>query len=309
MGTDFRVAVVGRRRLRSGTGPFVAEYLARRGAQVHGWDRAEAGRLLDPASRHPEIDAVAICSPAETHLGYLEAAVLKGLHVFCEKPIAWPENHSPEAFQEIAGRVGRLLEAAGRSGLVVHENTQWVYTVEEFRRMAGAAAEEPVERFRCELSPSSGVPVEMMMECSAHANSLLLEFGRGEVENPRVRFQTAADGRGRLEIDFDSRGASGGPVRVEYRFMQQSGQPRHAAYEVNQARAERRIELNGYRIFFRVGEWEREIRDPLHLSVEHFLAKVAGAVPNTAHARIIENLRMSGALVEACSRQCEAHHA
>lgn len=37
---------------------------------------------------NPEIDAVLISSPAFTHPGFLEAAVMAGKHVYCEKPAA-----------------------------------------------------------------------------------------------------------------------------------------------------------------------------------------------------------------------------
>ncbi len=36
---------------------------------------------------HPDIDAVVICSPTDTHLEVIQAAAAAGKHIFCEKPI------------------------------------------------------------------------------------------------------------------------------------------------------------------------------------------------------------------------------
>ncbi|MCC5927795.1 MAG: inositol 2-dehydrogenase [Cyclobacteriaceae bacterium] len=41
---------------------------------------------LEEIMKHPEIDAVAICSPTNTHADYIEMAAKAGKHIFCEKP-------------------------------------------------------------------------------------------------------------------------------------------------------------------------------------------------------------------------------
>jgi len=37
--------------------------------------------------QHPEVDALVVCSPTDTHTEIIEAAAAAGKHVFCEKPI------------------------------------------------------------------------------------------------------------------------------------------------------------------------------------------------------------------------------
>lgn len=285
-----RVAVIGPHRRRTGTGPFVSEFLRRGGCAVVPWDRAQARCLVDPDCR-PDLDAVAICSPAETHLDYLVAALDRGLHVFCEKPIVWPAD--PPRIAALA----EALDFARRNRLVVHENTQWVYTLRDFRRIAGGFEPDDVEQFRCELAPSSGTVAGMIMECSAHANSLLIELGSSGMEDLQMNFEP---GPAILDIAFRGRRPSGGPVEVEYHFARHAGQPRPAAYEINRRRVERRVELDSYRVFLRHESLELEIPDPLQSSVEDFVAKLSrpAACPDS-FSRILANIRMSCQLLNA----------
>jgi myo-inositol 2-dehydrogenase/D-chiro-inositol 1-dehydrogenase len=37
--------------------------------------------------KHPEVDAIAICSPTDTHAKYIVDAAKAGKHIFCEKPV------------------------------------------------------------------------------------------------------------------------------------------------------------------------------------------------------------------------------
>jgi predicted dehydrogenase len=55
-----------------------------------------------------EIDAVSVCTPDETHADYIVAALNRGLHVLCEKPLT-----------DSVDGVRRILEAESRSGKVL----------------------------------------------------------------------------------------------------------------------------------------------------------------------------------------------
>jgi myo-inositol 2-dehydrogenase/D-chiro-inositol 1-dehydrogenase len=59
---------------------------ARKVAEQHGIPsiRREFGELV----HDPEIDAVLICSPTDTHAEYIIAAARAGKDIFCEKPVA-----------------------------------------------------------------------------------------------------------------------------------------------------------------------------------------------------------------------------
>jgi predicted dehydrogenase len=65
--------------------------------------------------RHPDIEAVVIATPAETHFGLAQEAIANGKHVFCEKPLAihYAEGVLLERAASLAKRVlmvGHLLE-------------------------------------------------------------------------------------------------------------------------------------------------------------------------------------------------------
>ena len=47
----------------------------------------------------PEIDAVFICSPTDTHINVIEAAAKAGKHIFCEKPISFSDEATINAYQ------------------------------------------------------------------------------------------------------------------------------------------------------------------------------------------------------------------
>jgi myo-inositol 2-dehydrogenase / D-chiro-inositol 1-dehydrogenase len=56
---------------------------------------------------HPELDAVVICSPTDTHLDVILAAAAAGKHIFCEKPI-----------DSDLGRIDRALAAVSNAQIV-----------------------------------------------------------------------------------------------------------------------------------------------------------------------------------------------
>lgn len=65
---------------------------------------AEAGEILADAS----IDAVLICTPTDTHADLIEAAVLAGKAVFCEKPVDLDAERIRRCLRTVAG-TGRPL--------------------------------------------------------------------------------------------------------------------------------------------------------------------------------------------------------
>ncbi|OFQ93187.1 inositol 2-dehydrogenase [Staphylococcus sp. HMSC065A08] len=51
--------------------------------------------------RDPEVDAIIICSPTDTHVDIIKAAAANGKHIFCEKPISLSLEEAEEAVESI----------------------------------------------------------------------------------------------------------------------------------------------------------------------------------------------------------------
>ena len=77
--------------------PEAESWAARRGVRKIGKD---AGEII----RDPEIDAVLICSPTDTHAELIGQAAAAGKHIFCEKPVSLDVRKTARA-------VGKAKEA------------------------------------------------------------------------------------------------------------------------------------------------------------------------------------------------------
>lgn len=86
----------------------------------------DAERLFDERP-----DAVLIATPSASHLGLVEAAIARGIHVFCEKPLTLSGAESAQ-----------LAAAAERAGLVtqVGYHNRFVGTFQEVERLLRAGA-------------------------------------------------------------------------------------------------------------------------------------------------------------------------
>lgn len=47
----------------------------------------------------PEVEAVFICSPRDTHIPIIKEVAKEGKHVFCEKPIGFSDEETIEAYE------------------------------------------------------------------------------------------------------------------------------------------------------------------------------------------------------------------
>jgi hypothetical protein len=299
-----RVGIIGPRRSHTGTGPFVARFLKECGCEVLEWTTAEASLFLTRPASLPAVDAVAICSPSASHFDYVSAALRRGVHVFCEKPMVWPRDHSSVALRSLIADLAHAV-ATMPGPAAIHENTQWPYTLGDYHQLVGEIDPNDIREFACEFGPSLGDPAEMVMETAPHANSLLLALGCSGVENLSVAFRRADDRPALLDVRFESRSPNDGAVDVHYRFEQCANQPRAAAYAVNGRWVRRRIASPDYQIFFGHAGREMRIADPLELSVRDFVGKALAGAAQPRNAEILspirENLEMSAAILERCA--------
>jgi hypothetical protein len=304
-----RIGVIGPDRRRNGTGPFVARELIACNVQIVAVASrlaengcAAAARLRDSGvagveAVHPAeallerggLDAIAICSPAETHAGLLRRALDRRLHVFCEKPLLWgPPGETAQAVLE-------LVDGFASSGLVLHESAQWIYTLPAFERAYGAIDRERVRDLQVELAPPERAVPEMMREAFPHVASLLIATG-GRGAPREVEWRLEPDGEA-LDLRFSVANASGTALRVGARFTHAPAQPRPAAYAIDGRWFRRRIGP-GYAISMEGAGRVWPIDDPLAQSVAAFVEAVRAALAGAAVQRATASA-MAAALNDA----------
>ncbi len=309
-----RVAVVGARRRRQGTGEWVARELARQGCEVvavvgttpatveeacahlrarHGIG-ARGYTTLEALLEAEDVDAVAICSPPAAHLDQLEAAAGAECHVLCEKPLFWSDD--PEAPGRAAQAIDRLT-AAGRTLTV---NAQWPFTLPAFREIHPDAYGEgrPVERFTMRLSPLDPELPGMVRDSASHPLSMLQALvGPSAIED--VRLVQPRHEPDEQVLRWTHRPRSGAPaVAAELRLRPCPEPPRPAGYAINGREVSRRVKLPEYAISFAAEGARVPVRDPLATAVEDFVRRArAGAPPDRDAA--LEGMTHLQALVAA----------
>jgi predicted dehydrogenase len=312
-----RVAVVGARRERQGTGEFIARSFAQHGCSVEaiaGTSEASAEKArgalrdryaidcrayvsLDELLRKEKPDVVAVASPAEFHRAALEAALRAGCHVFCEKPLFWSDAYDGDDSEELVrDDAGRLHELAHGRGRLLFLNTQWPETLDAFRELHPDALDQPLRSLDMWMSPLSE-GTTMVVDSAPHVLSLVHALaGEGDVEPGRFDASRWPHG---LDLEFDFRHAKG-VARVGLHLRQCPEPPRPAAYAVNGRRADRVVELPSYRQSFESTGRRVELADPLERRVKRFIDAVGRGEPTDRYA-IVEAMAQLARLVSVVS--------
>jgi predicted dehydrogenase len=281
-----RVAVVGARRVRQGTGEYVARQLAELGCTVPAIvgttpasiEQARAGLRerygldvrgypsLAALLERERVDAVAICSPHDAHLAQLELALEARLHVLCEKPLWWAPGLTRAAVEETANR---LVDRCAEAGRYLHLNAQWPYTLDAYHELFPGARGVRPSSLSMWLAPmTSGV--DAVVDAGSHLISMLQALlGPGELVEARVTFQDPDHLRATARYVHAS-----GATAAELRLGRCPTPPRPAGYALDGNAVERRIELPSYRFSFEAGGRTVPVRDPLAASVEDFVRSV-----------------------------------
>jgi len=320
-----RVAVVGARRVRQGTGEYVARDLARGGAEVvaivgtspasldearrglaqrHGLDvrgHLSLQALLD-AER---IDAVAICSPPEAHRQDLLLAAEARLHVFAEKPLLWSQGdeRDPGAGPRLEAEVGALCDRLASAGRTLRLNAQWPCTLESFYELHPDLRGVPPRTFAMAQGPTGEAGPAMIVDSGSHPISMLLALcGPGTMQD--IRVTTLDRARGRLGVAFDWVHAAG-RCATTIDLTHCPKPPRPASYAVDGRRVDRLIDPGTYTFTFAEAGVETPrtvpVRDPLSVSVSDFLrAARAGTPPD--RARLVLGQTQLQALAAAVAR-------
>jgi hypothetical protein len=144
---------------------------------------------------HEGLDAVAICSPVQSHRKHLRSALASGVHVLCEKPLLLESGRDPVADAR------PLVEGFAQAGKVLMLNEPWPYTLAFFDELYPEARiySRPPQHLAVLLCPCTP-GFEMISSSVPHALSLLFALcpPRGLVERLRVEANDARDGGSRF---------------------------------------------------------------------------------------------------------------
>lgn len=282
-----RFGIVGARRVRQGLGPFVAKHLVAQGhsvAAVLGRTEASAAAGAEDVRRasgarpapYAErsaflaagLDAVMVATPAGTHLAEVRAALGAGLHVLCEKPLAW----HPETDWE--GQIAALEDLAHGAGVVLAANAQWPWAIPAWCELFGteraALAAAPVRRFAMGLAPAS-IGRQMVGDALPHPLSVAQALRPDVDALADVRVRGA---EGLVTVDFTLTGERG-PLAVTVELEGgAAAQPRSAWLEIDGRRAERCVRTRDYALFLRDGARVVDLPDPLFARLAEFAGRI-----------------------------------
>jgi predicted dehydrogenase len=311
-----RVAVVGARRSRQGTGEFIARAFAKNGWKVesivgtseasceearrglkerHGLD-VRAYLSLDDLLAKEKPYAVAIASPAQAHQHHLLQALNAGCHVFCEKPLFWSDalvddDAVSESFARDYATI--FVDLAERQNRVLALNTQWPETLDAFRELHPHALDRPLESLEMWLSPIV-TGRAAVVDSAPHLLSLLHAVaGEGVIGDVGPAVARTPDA---LDLPFTYVHAKGN-ARVVLHVKQCPEPPRPAAYAINGFSVDRVIEP-GYKQFFVADDRKVLVPDPLDRCVARFMKTVESA-GKTDRFGIVEGMAQLARLVSA----------
>ena len=277
-----RVAVVGARRSRQGTGPFLALQAARAGARIVGiaTRRQEtahqarawlAAREVECPAFAPwqalldgvQADAVIVAGPSATHEACLAECAERRLHVLCEKPLL--HRDASDRVRELAARFADVH-------CVLAENCQWPWTLDGYRALHPGLDLTSATHFEMTMAPPGAGP-ERWIEMLSHPLSLLQATAPGAAQLESVVF--SGPNAGTLRFGYL---AGGRRVDCRVRAAPAGAVPRPASYGWDGRMLHRVVEQPGYRFFFDDGRGRRVAgADPMPRRVSSFLGAVSAA--------------------------------
>ena len=277
-----RIALIGARRAKQGLGPYVARYLVQAGAQTPAFlgtsveSNAQTAQILrdeygiqsqgytdlEAMIEQAKPDALAILSPPETHLQYLQAAERHGLHVLCEKPLVMRGRDALIGLEALWPNFDRL-------GLYCEENCQWPHVLPAYFSLYPQLKGAPITSFAMGLSPSNW-GVEMAIDSASHPLSLLeaLAPGLAQVREVTVEGESTPGPR---TLRFQYHPQIGPQVDCRVQLQDSPLRPRPAWIEIDGLRADRLIRESDYAIFLQADSRQEAVEDPLKVHLEQFI--------------------------------------
>ncbi len=312
-----RIGLLGPGRRRNGLGPFLAAWFEKAGARIVAAAGRDLGRTqadCEPLAQElghavvacadqnallarDDLDVLLIASPPMSHLEALEAALGRGLAVYCEKPIVLPEQ---------AGRVPGLVQGFLDAGLLLVENCQNPQVLpvfeELFPELAPLASLRP-RAIGMGLSPAEP-GIEMVQDSLSHFLSVvqaLVPVDRDTVVR-QVQFSASGPDVRSTVLSCVFEGAFGS-VLGQFELKVVPSQPRPYWLSIDGQRIDRKIRASDYAISYVCPQGrEVPIRDPLDRHVHDFVDLLR--IPDlertrTAAINIRERARLFEAILQA----------
>ena len=226
---------------------------------------SDLNKLLD----QEKIRGVIVATPAETHYDFVKLCLLKGINVFCEKPLV---------SKNIYRSTKELLEIAKERKVVLGVNNQWPAFLKN--------VEIPKKIISFSVSSEPGSQNEdLLFDHLSHANSLLVRLiPRGSVKDIALVMK----GRGEIGVSFVYQNSQT-KCLVEYSFRFKEDRPRKLSFSINGEVYERIIGENYQQSILNKGK-VKAIEDPLSVSVMKFVEAVEqGGETLTSEEEILEN--------------------
>ncbi|HEX2999656.1 MAG TPA: Gfo/Idh/MocA family oxidoreductase [Armatimonadota bacterium] len=249
--------------------------------------------------------AVSICSPNALHCEHVLQAIDAGLHVFCEKPLAWDSRQDPV---QNLGDAQRMLAAAQRRGVLLGMNAQYVAAEPLYREWYERERERgplgAVERFEVVMQSrgrtDSVTAYDTWVDLASHPLSLLLKWVP-EACLYAESVQCAQSGK-EITVNFSCVSRDNTLCECVIHLGHVAEGPVRRSLGVNgfMLDYEGRNDARGiFRSYLRQGDSEREYPDFLQTSIQHFVQAVRGegVLPLNA-AEAYRNLELQVRLLE-----------
>lgn len=292
-----KVSIVGARRIREGTGPFLAKFffdsgcnvtsilgkslttsnIAKKelfdkfGLQVNNYTKIED--LLK--SENPDI--VVIASPKETHYNFIKKSLENHSNVFCEKPLIWQKQKIN--YSNYIKKVKSLIDLSNKNKCLLQLTNQWPYTIQSFCNIFNLDKIKNIniETFSMELTIAKKLENQLrntLVECLPHHISMVEKLcGYGEFE--KIKFYHSDKFEKKHIIISSYFKSKKGVIKNKLIINFSNKKPRPASYTINEKKVIRLISLvDNYQIYFKKNKDLYKIIDPMKLSVQNFLNNI-----------------------------------
>ncbi len=227
-------------------------------------------------------DALSICTPPECHFQQILTAFNSGIPVFCEKPLIWEKNLTPETLED------RLHQLSRYQKKNLFLNTCNAYFLEHIIKKIGKPSSINSFSFKFYTQgPHRGKDIGV--DLLPHGLSLLIYL---------LGYKNITRVSQKVELNSYQCQFPYGDCQVSFDFQERDGGLKHLAFSINGREFTRVQKGEGktYKVFLKDSEEGREIEtvDPFQIYISRFLGQVnsENLEEGEKFAEGVANLRM-----------------